>query len=149
MTRFSRIGQTQQKLYNSAKFGASLKYANSNKKPCEFYWIWGTKNSALEFVFASNLSDFRLELTFQLDFKWRFLHNKIWQVHQVYYITFQFQVSKACIWYQFRHLKYFSICSGPTFGVQKSDFPFFILGQKVESFGLFDKLDNFKQFQNV
>ena len=40
--------------------------------------------SALEFAFASNLSDFRLELTFELDFKSRFLANEISSVHQVY-----------------------------------------------------------------
>ena len=48
---------------------------------------------ALKFVFAKNLSCFRSELTFQLDFKSRFVPNKISSVHQVYKITFQFQAS--------------------------------------------------------
>ena len=58
----------------------------------------GAENSqALKFVFASNSSDLRSELTFQLDFKSRFLHNEIFSVHQVYKITFQFQLSKTKI----------------------------------------------------
>ena len=39
--------------------------------------------SALEFAFASNLSDLRPESTFQLDFKSAFLLNKVPSGHQV------------------------------------------------------------------
>ena len=52
---------------------------------------------SLKLVFASDLSDFRSELTFELDLKSRFFTNKISSVHQVYKITFQFQASKIRI----------------------------------------------------
>ena len=39
---------------------------------------------ALKFVFATDLSDFRPELTFKLDFNLRFFTNQISSGHQVY-----------------------------------------------------------------
>ena len=42
---------------------------------------------SLKLVFASDLSDFRSELTFELDLKSRFFTNKISSVHKVYIIT--------------------------------------------------------------
>ena len=47
-----------------------------------------SEHEALKFVFASDLSDFRPELTFKLVLKSRFFTNKISSVHQVNIITF-------------------------------------------------------------
>ena len=77
------------------------------------------KNWASKLVFTSNLSYFRLELTFSLAFQSASLPNKISSQHQVYLMNFQFQTSNVMTWWQSWHLKYFSIYSSSTFCVNQ------------------------------
>ena len=51
-------------------------------------------SGALEFIFASFLSNIRQNLTFDLAYKSSCLLNEISSLGQLYLITFQFQVSK-------------------------------------------------------
>ena len=69
---------------------------------------------ALDFAFTSFLSNFRLKLTFELDWVWSCLLNKVWSMDQVSLINFQFQGSTEKIWYEFEHFLNFSICSSST-----------------------------------